>query len=187
MVWVTGPWAIAAAVLVIGGLLSLRDSRPARDVLVALGVPAAGLVAHLAAPAEIAVGGIALLKGGWLAAVPVAVAYLAFVVVLATLLRRGDRSSCGCFGRLSTRPTRLHLAVDTMLAVVAVAAVAADPPGLLDLMEQAPSMFEAGLLVGVVVLAAVLTVVVLTVLPATAEAARPDEPAVPAFAVRSTP
>ena len=184
MVSVTGPFAIAAGVLVIGGVLEMRDSRPARDALFGLGVPVPGLIARLTGPAEVLVGLFALGRGGRPAAAAVTAAYVAFALVLAIQLRRGGGRSCGCFGRLSVRPSPSHLLVDGGLALVGAVAVAAEPPGLAELIEQAPALFDGVVLVGLVALASSLLVAVLTVLPAARQAGRPDADAgVPLFSI----
>ncbi|MDQ1702371.1 MAG: hypothetical protein QOF57_1623, partial [Frankiaceae bacterium] len=55
-------------------------------------------------------------------AAAVAASYLAFsVFVLVALVRGSVLSSCGCFGRVDTPATRLHVAVTAGLAAVAVA------------------------------------------------------------------
>jgi uncharacterized membrane protein YphA (DoxX/SURF4 family) len=173
MVWVTGPFTITSAVLVVGGMLKLRDSRPSRAALSALGVPVPRLLAYLAGPVEIAVGATALMLGGWVAAVPVTALYLAFVAMVAVQLQR-DVPSCGCFGRLSARPSPIHLVANAVLALVAAVAVVADPPGLIALAEQAETTADVIVGVALVGLATRLMVAVLTILPATSEAARPD-------------
>jgi hypothetical protein len=184
MVSVTGPLAIAAGVLVIGGVLELRDTRPARDALFALRIPVPGLVARLTGPLEVVVGALALVLGGRAVAGAVTALYLAFTAILAVQLRRGDDRSCGCFGRLSARPSATHLVVDAGLALVALVAVFVDPPGLAILVQEAPSAFDGAVLVGLVALASGLLVAVLTVLPATRNATRPDpEPGVPLFSL----
>jgi uncharacterized membrane protein YphA (DoxX/SURF4 family) len=174
MVWVTGPFLITSAVLVVGGMLKLRDSRPSRAALSALGIPAPRLLAHLAGPVEIAVGASALLLGGWGPAVLVTALYLSFVAMIAVQLQRDDVPSCGCFGRLSARPSPIHLVANAALALVGAVAVLADPPGLMALAEQAETTAEVILGVALIGLATRLLVAVLTVLPATSEAARPD-------------
>lgn len=184
MVWVTGPFAITAGVLLVGGVLKLRDTRPARAALAELGAPAPGVVARLSGPIEVVLATLALLKGGWLSAVPVAAAYLTFVAIVTVQLHHEDTGSCGCFGRLSARPSAVHLVTNAGLALVAVIAVAADPPALATLVGTADPLLDGVVLVGLVALATALVVAVLTVLPATNEAARPaTDPAVRLFEI----
>jgi uncharacterized membrane protein YphA (DoxX/SURF4 family) len=174
MVWVTGPFAITAAVLLAGGALKARDSGPTHDALRALRVPAPGAVARVSGPLELVVGGLALLVGGWVAAAAVTAAYLVFVAVLSVQLSDGADGSCGCFGRLSSRPSPVHLVTNAALALVAVTAVVTDPPGLLATVGQADPVVDGIVLAALVVLAAALVVAVLTVLPAAGEATRAD-------------
>src|SRR6185503_6810618 len=121
MAWVSGPFAIVAAVLLVGGVLKVRAPGPARAVLVALGVPAPGAVAAVAA------------------------AFALFAVVVGLVLGRrpsggerggpADVASCGCFGRLSARPSPVHLAGDAVAAVVAAGAAIAGAPAAFEVLR----------------------------------------------------
>jgi hypothetical protein len=104
-----------------------------------------------------------------------------FVLVGIAQLRR-PASSCGCFGRLSARPSALHPVVNALLAALAVLAAVTDAPGLgAVLVDGVLGPTEAVALVVATAVAAWLVIVTLTVLPATVDAAgragRPHEPA----------
>jgi hypothetical protein len=81
-----------------------------------------------AALAEAALGLVALVVPRPVTGAFVALSYaLFFAVVLYARARGGPLASCGCFGRPDTPPTRLHLAVDLVLAAGAVAVAAGAP------------------------------------------------------------
>ena len=62
-------------------------------------------------------------------AVLLAAMYAVFTAFVVTALRRGGvLSSCGCFGRADTPPTRAHAVVTGAASVVGLL-VALDPPG----------------------------------------------------------
>ncbi|HET9444184.1 MAG TPA: MauE/DoxX family redox-associated membrane protein [Acidimicrobiales bacterium] len=89
------------------------------------GAGMAPAVVRAGAAAEVAVAAAALagLRAG---AVLVAASYAAFVLfVLRALTRGSPLSTCGCFGRADTPPTRLHLAVNGVAAAVALLAARA--------------------------------------------------------------
>jgi hypothetical protein len=169
MAWGYGPFAIVTTVLLVGGVFKIRDPRAARDTLAALGVPRPGLVARLSGPIEIALGAVALLSGSRLAAGAVGAAFLVFTLMVGALLRGGVSASCGCFGRLSARPSAVHLATNAAMALVAIGAVAVDVPAPLPAVLSSTAPAETVLLLALVGLATALVVGALTVLPATLE------------------
>ncbi|HEY6531467.1 MAG TPA: MauE/DoxX family redox-associated membrane protein [Acidimicrobiales bacterium] len=162
--------AVVAGVLTVGGIAKLSGPEATVPMLRALGLPARPLVARLLGALEVVVGVAALLLGGRILAIAVAVLFAAFTVAVLRLRAGGETVSCGCFGRSSAPPTLVHAAVDGAAVVIAVAAAVADAPGLLDLRSDTPG---AGVpLLVLTALAVWLTVAVLTVLPETLVAAR---------------
>ena len=126
MTLLLAPFAVATAVLLVGGAFKVREPAPAGEMLAAVGVPRADAVARLSGPVEIALAGAAFLVGGRVLAGAVAAAFALFaVLVLVAMRAAGPVASCGCFGRLSGRPSGVHVAVNTGLAVVAAAAALA--------------------------------------------------------------
>lgn len=116
----------------------MRPADTAR-AMARMGLPSARPLVRLGGAAEVAVGSAALLVGGRLTSALVAASYLAFSIVVAFALRSGDPlSSCGCFGRPDTPPTRVHLAVTGLLALAAAVAVLRPPKALLDDVLSAP-------------------------------------------------
>lgn len=178
-----GPFAVIATVLVVSGVQKLRDPQPTATMLRALHLPGWTAAVYALAATEVLVGVAAFVQGGWLAALAVAALYGAFTVVSVLLLRRGA-ISCGCFGSASTRMSSLHVGVNVVATVLALAAAVLDVPGFVDARAELP---WAGVpQFAYTVVGAALVVAVLTVLPDTLEAARrgPRRADVPEFSIR---
>lgn len=183
MLELQGPFAVIATVLVVSGVQKLRDPAPTATMLRALHLPASTAAVVAVAVVEVLVGVVAFVEGGTLAALAVAALYGAFTVVSILLLRMGD-ISCGCFGRASTRMSPLHVGVNVVATVLALASAALDVPGFV---EARPELPWAGIpQFAYIVLGAALVVAVLTVLPDALEAARrgPKREDVPEFSIR---
>jgi hypothetical protein len=128
MTLAAGPFAIAAALLVAGGATKAARPGDTANALRAVHLPASALLVRLGGLTEAAVGIAALAVGDRTTAILVAISYAAFAGFVAVALRSGAPiSSCGCFGKADTPPTRLHVIVD-LAAVVAAAVVAIQPP-----------------------------------------------------------
>ncbi len=159
-----GPFLAAAVLLVVAGAGKLVDPAPLVRALRSLGLPGGRTAVRLGAAAEVVVGLAAVATGSRLAAAAVALSYAAFTaVVLRGLSRGGVLSSCGCFGKADTPPTRTH-AVVTAAAAVGAVAVAVRPYGALpDLLDGAPGAGVPLLLASAAV--AATAYLVLAVLP----------------------
>jgi hypothetical protein len=83
---------------------------------------------RFAGAAELAVALAVVAAGGRWPAVLLAAAYAVFTGVALRLLRRGSRTSCGCFGRTDSPVGLPHVVVDVSATALAVAA-AVRPPG----------------------------------------------------------
>jgi methylamine utilization protein MauE len=168
-----GPFAAAAALLVVAGAAKVRRPGPTTAALRGLRVRVRPPVVVALGGAEAAIGFGALVFGWrWIAAL-VAACYLGFAAfVTAALARRGAVASCGCFGQAETPPTRLHLGLN--LAAAAVAALVALGPARLDLVTAAGAGGEHLLLLGFVGTSAWLAYLGLSLLPQTMAAANGD-------------
>jgi hypothetical protein len=125
-----GIFFIASGLLVLAGLAkTLRPDDTARALFEL--IPArtnplvsfrlARAVVRAGATAEAAIGVWALVLPRPVSAALVACSYAVFtVVVVYARLHGGALSTCGCFGRPDTPATWLHVAVNALLAVVAV-------------------------------------------------------------------
>jgi hypothetical protein len=131
-----GLYLIAAGLLVAAGTAkAIRPDDTARAVAALLPGPRPPSHALLrrtiraGSVAEAAIGLVALAFPRPVTAALVALSYAFFVCVVAyARARGGPLSSCGCFGRVDTPATRLHLAINFLLAGTA-AVVAVRSPG----------------------------------------------------------
>jgi hypothetical protein len=88
---------------------------------------------------EAVVGLGALLTGGAAFAVLLALSYLGFAAFVAVALRRGAPiSSCGCFGKVDTPPSVVHVVIDLVAAGVAAAASVVGEVALPDVLRDQP-------------------------------------------------
>lgn len=134
---ITGPALVAAALLALAGAQKVIDPTMTVGALKALRVPASALAVRVGAAAELALGVAAISVGGALAWWLVAVSYLAFAAVVLAALRKGTMiGSCGCFGREDTPPHISHVALNVVLAVVAVAATSSSQSVLDELLDN---------------------------------------------------
>ena len=118
------------------------------------------------AAAEVVVAVAALALPGRLTAALLALMYAGFTAFVVLALRRGGvLSSCGCFGKADTPPTRAHALV-TGAASVTGLLVAVDPPGAgaWSALADSGALAVAGF-VGLVALVAFLAWQVMAVLP----------------------
>jgi hypothetical protein len=126
-----GPFTIAAALLAFGGAHKALHPRNTAQALTAVGVRVPGVPAHFlvraGGAAEVVVGIGALVTGGAVFAALVAVSYALFAGFVVVALRADSPiSSCGCFGKVDTPPSVVHVVVDAAFALVAVAAAVPD-------------------------------------------------------------
>lgn len=115
------PYTAAAVLLLVAGVPKVLDPGPTRRAAEQAGLPSGVALVRLLGAAEATVGIAALLVGGRLPAVAVAVAYVGFGVVVTRGLVRGDMDSCGCFNGDDSPPSVLHVVLDLGLAGSAVA------------------------------------------------------------------
>lgn len=181
----TGPVLAAAGLLALAAPGKLLRPASTANALGQLGLPRSTVLVRL-----LGVGELGLAAAVWLApSRPVlallAVAYAAFAGFVAVALRRGTAlSSCGCFGRADTPPTRVHLAVVSAAGLLSLAAVLTGSGSVRDVVGDGPAY---GLpLLAAVGLSVWLAWVSLAVLPRVVVAARGQAPAPSTdFALRS--
>jgi hypothetical protein len=126
-----GPYAAAAALLVVAG--APKTVKPGTTVLALRSVrmPAASWLVRVLGAAEVVIGTAALTVGGRAPAALVALSYAGFAAFVALAMARGGvLSSCGCFGKPDTPPTRLHLTMNLLAAGLAAAVATAPAAGL---------------------------------------------------------
>ena len=172
MTELAGPLAIAALLLVIGGAAKVLRPGDTARALQTIGVRASAGVVRVGAMIEMVIGAGALLVGSPVFAALVAVSYLAFAVfVLHALRMHAPISSCGCFGKVDTPPSPVHVVLDAIAALAAATVALTDAdvslPTILPDQPLAgvPFVLLTGIGVGLVFLA-------FTSLPRTLAAAR---------------
>jgi hypothetical protein len=124
-----GPFLVAALLLTVAGALKALDPVTTTGALRGAGLPVPAPVVRVGGVVEVVVGGAAIASGSAVAASLVAVSFLVFTgfVVLA-LVRHLPIGSCGCFGKVDTPPSPIHVVVN-LGAVVTAIAVALGPGG----------------------------------------------------------
>jgi hypothetical protein len=122
-----GPFVAACTLLVIAGCGKITRPGPAREALVAagLGAPRGGVVGL--GVVEIAAGIAGAVIGG-VAAIAVAVWYLALTAFAWRLLRRAPTTPCGCLGSPTATVSRGHLIFNVAAAGIALVSAAGGSP-----------------------------------------------------------
>jgi hypothetical protein len=139
-----GPFAIAAVLLAVGGAAKAVRPRDTAQAITAVGVRfprllPARVAVRLGGAAEAVLGVAALLVGGPALCALVAVSYLAFAGFVLVALRTGAPiSSCGCFGKVDTPPSLVHVVLDVAFAGVAAAAAFTGDVALPDVISDQP-------------------------------------------------
>jgi hypothetical protein len=167
-----GPIAIAALLLVAGGVAKARKPGDTARALQAVGLRVDFRLVRIGAVLEIVVGLGALFIGGPVFVALVAVSYLAFTVFVVQALRAGTPiSSCGCFGKVDTPPSRVHVVIDGAVAIAAAAvAVVGTDVSLPAILPEQPLLGVP--FVMLVVIGAGLVFLAFTSLPRTLSAVR---------------
>jgi hypothetical protein len=139
-----GPFAIAAMLLALGGAAKAVRPRDTAQALAAVGirlprVAPARLVVRVGGAVEAVVGVAALLVGGPVLCALVAVSYVVFAGFVFVALRTGAPiSSCGCFGKVDTPPSIVHVVLDLAFAGVAAGAAFTGGVALPDVLRDQP-------------------------------------------------
>lgn len=129
---ITAPYLAAVALLGLAGVSKLARPNDTARALQLAGLPASRTWVRVGAAGEIVVAGAALVAPGALTGALVAGCYAAFTVFVAVALRRRwPISSCGCFGKPDTPPTRSHAALNAGATACAVWWSAAAPSNLI--------------------------------------------------------
>jgi hypothetical protein len=124
-----GPFLVAALLLAAAGALKAFDPATTTGALRRAGLPVPSVVVRVGGGIEAVIGVVAIITGGPVAAGLVAASYLLFTIfVVVALVRRTPIGSCGCFGKIDTPPSLVHVVLNVGAAVSATA-VALGPGG----------------------------------------------------------
>jgi hypothetical protein len=126
---IAGPFTIACLLIIVGGVAKAIGPGDTAHALRAVGLRVSRRTARagvrVGGVVEAVIGAAALLTGTWWAVALVALSYAAFATFVVYALRSGAPiSSCGCFGKVDTPPSTVHVVLDVAFAAVAAAAVA---------------------------------------------------------------
>jgi hypothetical protein len=159
-----GPFFASALLLAVAGGLKVVRPRSAAHALRSAGLPGTVLLARVLGVVEIVIAVAAIALGGRLTAALVAVCYLGFAGFVVQLRRRaGAQADCGCFGAEASPASPVHVALNLVIALVALAAVAWPTDGIADVLADSPA---AGIpFVGFTLLLTWLLLVGFTVVP----------------------
>lgn len=130
----SGPFLVACVLLAAAGVAKAIDPVTTVGALRGVGVRVPGTAVRVGGAVEAVLAVTAALSGAPVLAAVVALSYLGFTgFVVVALTRRVPIGSCGCFGRVDTPPSAVHVILD-LGAVVAAggAALAGGSAGLVE-------------------------------------------------------
>jgi hypothetical protein len=134
-----GPFLVASLLLTAAGVLKAVDPTMTAGALRRAGWPVPPLTVRLGGAIEVFVGVAAILTGSAWAAALVAASYLFFTgFVLVALVRHLPIGSCGCFGKIDTPPSVIHVVVNIGAIVAAVAVALGPGGGIGDVLAEQP-------------------------------------------------
>jgi hypothetical protein len=117
-----GPYLVVCGLLAVAGASKAWSPDTTARALRAAGLPSRRSLVRAGGALEGILGVAALLTGLPAPAVLVAASYIGFTAFIVVALARGTPiSSCGCFGKPDTPPSRLHVVLNLGATVVAVA------------------------------------------------------------------
>ena len=166
-----GPYAIAALLLVVAGALKAVHPTDTAIALERMGLPGREAGVRAGAAVELLLGLAALTIVDAVLAALVAVSYGMFsAFVGVALARQLPLSSCGCFGKIDTPPSGMHVGIG-LGAMVAAIGMAVDPA--ISPLDVVTDHLAGGIAYAALVVVGVLTAFgLLTLLPRARAAAR---------------
>jgi hypothetical protein len=126
-----GPFLIAALLLAAAGVAKVVDPTNTVGALRKLGAPVPAPLVRGGGAFEVALAVAAAITGAPVLAVLVAVSYLLFTAFVLVALGRGlPIGSCGCFGKVDTPPSPIHVVVNLGAVVAALGVATGDGTGI---------------------------------------------------------
>ncbi len=159
-----GPYLVAVLLVVAAGVGKAIDPTMTVGALRGVGMRVPASVVRAFGAAEALLGVAAIVTGNRWLAIAIAISYVGFTVfVLVALARRLPIGSCGCFGRVDTPPSWLHVVINLGATVSAIAVAAGDGRSVFHGFADQP---VAGIpFVGLCLSGAYAAFIVLTVVP----------------------
>ncbi|MCQ3806325.1 MAG: hypothetical protein OXB92_15695 [Acidimicrobiaceae bacterium] len=147
--------AAAALLLMVAGLAKVLRPVPTAELLASVGLPEVPAAVAAMGVVESVVGVLALVVGGPLLAAATGTLYVGFIVVVGRALATGAES-CGCFGRVDSPPSWIHVVGNAVFAVASFVAAAGRTPA--QVMAEGPAfgigfVLAAGVLAGLALVA----------------------------------
>ena len=137
-VW-SGPFLIAAVLLAAAGVAKTIDPTMTVGALRRFGIPVSSTAVRGLGAIEAVLALAAAITGARGLVLAVAVSYLVFsTFVVIARARRLPIGSCGCFGRVDTPPSWIHVAVNLAAAASAFGVAARDGGGLTSTLDSQP-------------------------------------------------
>ena len=134
-----GPFTIASLLLVGAGALKAWAPGDTANALRAAGLPRARVLVRIGGVVEVAIGAYAVLAGTRIAGALVAASYLVFAAFVTLALTRDlPISTCGCFGKVDTPPSLVHVGVDAVAAIAGLAVVIDPGVAIGDVIDRQP-------------------------------------------------
>ena len=165
---------VAAGLLVAAGIVKVARPLPTARAMYAAGLPGGSAIARGLGLAEVGVGTWFLVAPSAGSGGALAVLYLAFAGFIGFLLvARPGTASCGCGGASDVPPSVIHLVLNAVAAVAAVAA-ALDPPASLARTLTSLGAASVPFAIGLVTAACLAAVAVTDLPPALAAYRRPQ-------------
>jgi len=165
----TVPYGIAVVLLLAAGIAKVLEPRDTAGALARSGLAVPGVVVRVGAAFEVGLALAALAAGTRTAAAVVALSYVAFTIfVVQALVRRVPVGSCGCFGRVETPPSIVHVLVNLGGAAAGIGAAVTGPSPWLGVPDLSTTTAIATVVL--VVLGTGLAAALLTIVPRTVAA-----------------
>ncbi len=123
----SGPFLAACALLAWSGAAKLASPRSTGAAARAIGLPSSSGAVRAFGAIELGAAGAGA-GAGHGGALLVASVYAGLAVMALRLLRRAPTTPCGCLGPSTTPASRVHVAVNSAAALVAVGAAFDGPP-----------------------------------------------------------
>ena len=134
-----GWFFLSAALLLVSGGAKVADPAPTSGALRGAGFASGRAVVYLLGAAELVAGAWSLLEGGPGAGWAVAILYAAFGWFVALAIRgRLPIASCGCFGKIDTPPSPVHLMLNCAGVVGGVWAAVTGSRSLVAVLAEQP-------------------------------------------------
>jgi hypothetical protein len=132
-----GPFLVVTLLLTAAGALKAYDPVNTVGALRKAGLRVPPVAVRIGGAIEVVIGVAAIVTGGTVAAALVALSYLLFLgFVVFALVRHIPIGSCGCFGKIDTPPSVVHVGLNVGAIVTATAVALGSGGGIGDVLSD---------------------------------------------------